>query len=327
MSAAQLVAAARSFQAAKMRLSSSSSATAGRLFGTLRPVGDADLERWLAEIGPIADSTRAAAAQLGAASITTQVALAGETVVDTDVADIGPGLRGGAALTEVYARPVITVRRVLADGGTVLDALRAGRARAVQSIETDAQLAYRDGAARAMAGNLSVQGYRRVPNGGACLLCLMASTQRYHVRDLMPIHPTCHCGVATIIGSRDPGLILGPRVLGEIKRTGAADDLYWATAVGRSRTAETNIAGRLEQLRADLRAELDGDRRERLAVRLDAARDDLARQRARTAALTEERAARAAERKLAPEIHNHGELGPMLAPHGQAFAGPGDIAA
>lgn len=40
-----------------------------------------------------------------------------------------------------------------------------------------------------------IVGYERVPDGGACVLCLTAAGQRYHSDDLMPIHDKCGCGV------------------------------------------------------------------------------------------------------------------------------------
>ena len=41
-----------------------------------------------------------------------------------------------------------------------------------------------------------IRAYRRVLTGREnCALCLVASTQRYWVEDLLPIHPGCDCNV------------------------------------------------------------------------------------------------------------------------------------
>lgn len=101
----------------------------------------------------------------------------------------------------VYQRPVITTRSelkqsVLADEPVDLDAARAVGARRLESlVTTDLQLA-KVHQARASLVSTERKYYRRVPRAeGACALCLIASTQRYKVHTLMPIHPGCHCGI------------------------------------------------------------------------------------------------------------------------------------
>lgn len=41
-----------------------------------------------------------------------------------------------------------------------------------------------------------------------CALCMVASTQRYHKRDLAPIHPGCDCIVKTVTADYDPGQVI-----------------------------------------------------------------------------------------------------------------------
>jgi hypothetical protein len=57
-------------------------------------------------------------------------------------------------------------------------------------------------------------GYRRVLEGAySCGLCILASTQRYHKQDLMPVHPGCDCSVAPIIGTQDPGRTINDQMV------------------------------------------------------------------------------------------------------------------
>jgi hypothetical protein len=76
------------------------------------------------------------------------------------------------------------------------------------------QLASRAAARDAMVHHSSrIVGYRRVTDGNACRRCLLASTQRYHVGDLLPIHPRCGCTVVPIVGTTDPGHVIDEETL------------------------------------------------------------------------------------------------------------------
>lgn len=66
-----------------------------------------------------------------------------------------------------------------------------------------------------------VIGYRRVVHpelsqGGTCGLCVIASAQFYTRGDLDPIHDGCHCTVAEITKTSDPGSSLNGLELGDI---------------------------------------------------------------------------------------------------------------
>lgn len=136
----------------------------------------------------------------------------------------------------VYQRPVITTRTVLkrqveADAPTDpapvdhhvddqpqqdatpvrrdtvvvdLDQARDAGARRLESlVTTDLQLA-KVHQARASLIEAERKYYRRVPRAeGACAMCLIASTQRYKIHALMPIHPGCQCGVEELPAGMD----------------------------------------------------------------------------------------------------------------------------
>lgn len=102
---------------------------------------------------------------------------------------------------DYYQRPIREVKWRLAQGKSLGEALDAGRRRAESIVLTDLQLAhthtareYIRRAAQAPPGPRgTIVGFRRVlsnrPNH--CALCILASTQRYHREDLLPIHPGC----------------------------------------------------------------------------------------------------------------------------------------
>lgn len=118
-------------------------------------------------------------------------------------------VRGVESAAEVYGRPFVTVWTALSEGKPLEQAIAMGEKRAQDLAATDLQLAKTHTAKRVMAREPSIVGYRRVlTNVRACGLCVVASTQRYHRDDLMPIHPGCDCGVAPIIGTRDPGHVI-----------------------------------------------------------------------------------------------------------------------
>lgn len=99
---------------------------------------------------------------------------------------------------EVYHRPASTVYAKLAAGKSLDEAVRAGGLRLHQLIGGDMQLAHRNQAHKTLSRGRSdgIRAYRRVLTGREnCALCVVASTQRYWVEDLLPIHPGCDCNV------------------------------------------------------------------------------------------------------------------------------------
>lgn len=134
----------------------------------------------------------------------------------------GLDLRAGTPLTEVYRRPFVSTWTALSRGAAIVDAVSAGRSRASSSAEMDVALATRASAAEAMRRDGRVVGYRRVPSGGACDLCLLASQQQYSVEDLMPLHNRCGCTVEPIIGDSDPGAVMDSALLGQLDAARAA---------------------------------------------------------------------------------------------------------
>lgn len=103
----------------------------------------------------------------------------------------GEALRG-VAPDEVYARPFKDVWQALQRELELDQAIERGATRLRELVETDMQLAHTH-TVRDMYTNTKLS-YRRVLVGPTnCALCIVASTQRYHKADLLPIHPHCNC--------------------------------------------------------------------------------------------------------------------------------------
>lgn len=105
---------------------------------------------------------------------------------------IGRHARNGVFLEDVYARPVTVARKSGFDRG--LQHLRS-------AIYMDAQLAQRRAANAIVESDTRIVGWRRQVNPGAgkvCGLCVAASTRRYSVQALLPLHPMCRCSVYPI---------------------------------------------------------------------------------------------------------------------------------
>jgi len=114
----------------------------------------------------------------------------------------------GVPEADVYTRPFKTTRAAIGEGLDLQAAAKLGLERLTDITLSDLQLARRK-TSHDILSRSGVAGYRRVISGAEnCGMCLVASTQRYHRGDLLPIHPGCDCGVAPISGTSDPGQII-----------------------------------------------------------------------------------------------------------------------
>jgi hypothetical protein len=131
----------------------------------------------------------------------------------------GEAIRNGVPPAEVYSRPFKEVWTALSKGQDFEDAVKFGAQRLRQLVETDLQLSHTHTSRSLLSGRNDVVGFRRVPTGEfTCALCLVASTQRYHKLDLMPIHPGCDCRVAPIIGEHNEPQVIDKEFLEEIHK-------------------------------------------------------------------------------------------------------------
>ena len=123
----------------------------------------------------------------------------------------------GVPADEVYIRPGKAVYVSLSKGNNFEDAKHAGLNRLISLAMTDLQLAKTHTVRNFGMSNGGVVGYERVIDGHRdCALCIVASTQRYHKEDLMPIHPGCGCDVQPLYGEFDPGQVIHEDRLSDI---------------------------------------------------------------------------------------------------------------
>lgn len=136
---------------------------------------------------------------------------------------IGPGVRNGSDPREVYRRPFVTLWSGLKESKPFEEAAQAALERATVTAQTDVQLSMRATAREIAQADPEIFGFRRVTDGDACDLCLIASTQRYHVSDLLPIHGRCGCGVEPITEPTDR--VIDSDLLRKLKAEGAIDKI------------------------------------------------------------------------------------------------------
>jgi hypothetical protein len=194
----------------------------GRIWDRYANVDASSTGRWLAAALPTVEGALAQTSTLAAGYLQ-----ALDTLMDVEPVTgpvPSPTIRGGASLAEVYERPIVTARRVLAEGRTWAEAMRIGRQRAVATAETDVVLANRTALTEMSDRRDWIAGWRRVLTGSSCVFCATASTQRYKRADLAPLHGRCDCTIAPIAGDVDPGRVINRDLLFELKARGPD---YW----------------------------------------------------------------------------------------------------
>lgn len=120
----------------------------------------------------------------------------------------GTALRG-VDPEAVYERPFNTTWTALSDGVPFDEALSRGTSRLESLVKTDLQLARTHTAREVTDQQPGVEYTIREPIGEYnCALCLIAATQRYRKKNLLPIHPGCDCLVKTVKADYDPGQVI-----------------------------------------------------------------------------------------------------------------------
>lgn len=209
------------YRSQRLRLSATVAAQAARIWATSEPRDkDAFVERTV----PVVEAGQSRAVRLVDAYMATKmIGATGDGAVKglDESAYTVERLRGVPA-DEVYRRPFAAMAVALASGAKFAAARTAGMAALEKLVTTDLQLAQTHSSRDWMSDEPGIVGYRRVTAGG-CGLCLAASTQRYHVADLMPIHEHCRCGVDPIFGDRPVGRVLDPETWSVVKDAAEGD--------------------------------------------------------------------------------------------------------
>lgn len=190
-----------------------------RLWESLTSWRDADAERFAAQATPVVAGAQQATATYTAAYLARMAAeMTGSPL---RMPDVRPSSFVGEAVrpvppSEVYQRPFKQIWTDLSQDKPLDQAVQSGQKRLNDLASTDVQLAKTHTSRAVLDSMANVVGYRRVLTGAEnCGMCFVASTQRYHGANLMPIHPGCDCAVAPIIGHEDPGQIINSAMLTE----------------------------------------------------------------------------------------------------------------
>ncbi|MFJ8855247.1 hypothetical protein [Streptomyces sp. NPDC102437] len=183
-------------------------------FDGLGSYRDADAAVFIERVLPVVLATQQQMGQITDAYLSAVIAdMLGGAAAPAGV-QLGEALRGTPP-AEVYRRPFVQTWTALARGHDAVDAIGQGRTRLLSITETDLQLARTHAAQQSMQRGGARYFRRRLSSGKNCALCTIASTQRYRVEKLMPIHPGCHCKPEPLPGSRDPGHVIDERLLKE----------------------------------------------------------------------------------------------------------------
>lgn len=232
----EVVSAIVGYQDAVRQVRAQVEAFATALWGGLPGYRDEDIDRMVAAIVPVSLGAQQRVVALTDSYLSAIAVAAGfpQPPGGTPADEVtGTALRG-VEPAEVYYRAGVTVWTALSQGASLADAVEQGRNRLLSLLTTDLQLARTRAAHSSMARDRNVVGYRRILTGGEnCGLCTLASTQRYHKGDLMPIHPGCDCAVAPIRGDVDPGQVIDPDRL-EALHEAAAEQLGVSDRGGRA---------------------------------------------------------------------------------------------
>lgn len=213
----------RAYQRELAATGARTAAAASRAFLATTPLDDVTAADWMAQVRPLVDAGRRAGAGLADAYLSSYGATLGDPLLIPEVGYDLADYRQGVTPDDVYMRSVIKARTAISQGMVFQQAMNLAAKSAFARADTDVMLAARKRTSDVLQAN-KVQGYRRVPDANACAFCLLVSTQRYHARELMPIHTRCHCTVAPIYGSHDPGRVFNPGLLKDLKEKAKVGD-------------------------------------------------------------------------------------------------------
>lgn len=178
---------------------------------------DADVDRLVERLLPVMRGGMLQTARLTSAYVRRLASLSGVDAAPVDVAEDLVDYRGVPQET-VYRRPAVTVYTALSRGQAFSAARDAGLARLRSIVTTDMQQARNRQARDSYAATGFDYAMRTLSGAENCALCVIASTQRYQLSELQPIHPGCDCGERGVIAGNDPGQVLDQGLLDEAYR-------------------------------------------------------------------------------------------------------------
>jgi hypothetical protein len=183
-------------------------------FDSLTSYRDADAAEFLDRVLPVVLAAQQTMGQITDAYLSALLADMLGTAEAPGGVRLAEDLRG-VPPDEVYHRPFVTAYTALSQGKALGEAVGEARTRLLSITETDLQLARTHAAQQSMTRGGAQFFRRRLSGSKNCALCVIASTQRYRVENLMPIHPGCHCKPEPLVGKRDPGQVIDESLLRE----------------------------------------------------------------------------------------------------------------
>lgn len=175
---------------------------------------DADVDRLVNLILP-----RVQAGQLTTARLTSAYVASLAKVVDNRTLRAVPVVKDeillarGVDQSVVYRRPAVQMYTALSNGSTLTDAVKQGLNRLSSIVATDMQLSVTHQERRSYKAGGYEYMVRTLTGRENCALCTIASTQRYRVQDLRPIHPGCDCGSRQVSSKFQPPHVLDQKTL------------------------------------------------------------------------------------------------------------------
>jgi hypothetical protein len=194
-----------------------------REWSSLGSWDSADVDRFLTRVIPIVSGGQKMTARMVDVHVSQILTdMTGEQVSTVGITNADLEDLRGVPMQEVYRRPFVKVWEALKEGELFDNAIELGRNRLNEITDDDMALAYRHANKLTLERQPGVTGYRRIvrpelSKGGTCPLCHLASENRYHKSDLLPIHTHCRCAVMPIVGKSDPGSRLNAADLGQLE--------------------------------------------------------------------------------------------------------------
>lgn len=175
-----------------------------RQFFALRNFRDADAARFAARAVPLVRGTQRTLAALVAAQHAQEVLRqTGRAVAPPRMSDLVSVDLRGVDPHDVYTRPFRSIYAELARSDNMTEAVSRGAQRLEQIVEGDMQLTHAH-ASREAVTQLRARYWRRTLIGDEnCALCVLASTVKYSLDVLKPIHLFCDCEVVAVYNRKD----------------------------------------------------------------------------------------------------------------------------
>lgn len=178
-------------------------AVAQRTWRSLGSYRDADFDRMIAALIPRIETAQQQVSNLTDAYIRKQALAEFGSVQERAVFNASTNNLRGVDAETVYHRPFASTYAALSSGKAVQFAIAEGERRLTDLVLSGVQLSKTHSAANAMENSKFTKFMRTLTGRENCAMCVIASTQRYHRGDLLPIHPGCDCGVKPFVV--DPG--------------------------------------------------------------------------------------------------------------------------